>query len=65
MNPGDRTPPGPVTNFTAVAQDGHVALSWRNPQHAGVAFDAVRRGTGATNCPTGPLDGTAIGGQGV
>ena len=54
MNPGDRTPPGPVTNFTAVGQDGHVALSWRNPLHAGVAFDAVRRGTGASNCPTGP-----------
>jgi hypothetical protein len=65
MNPGDRTPPGPVTNFTAVGQDDHVALSWRNPLHAGVAFDAVRRGTGANNCPTGPADGTAIGGQSV
>lgn len=65
MNPGDRTAPGPVTNFTAVGQNGHVALSWRNPLHAGVAFDAVRRGTGTSNCPTGPLDGTAIGGQGV
>ncbi|HEY2790500.1 MAG TPA: hypothetical protein VGI72_13695 [Gaiellales bacterium] len=65
MNPGDRTPPGPVTNFTAVSQGGHVALSWRNPVHAGVAFDTVRRGTGASNCPTGPADGTAIGGQGV
>ncbi len=56
---------GPSPNFTAVGQDGHVALSWRNPLHAGVAFDAVRRGTGATNCPTGPADGTAIGGQSV
>jgi len=65
MNPGDRTPPGPVTDFTAVGQNGHVALSWRNPLRAGVAFDAVRRGTGATNCPTGPADGTPIGGQSV
>lgn len=65
MNPGDRTPPGPVTNLTAVGQDDHVALSWRNPLHAGVAFDAVRRGTGQNNCPTGPADGTAIGGQSV
>jgi hypothetical protein len=64
-NPGDQTAPGPVTGLTAVSQNGHVVLSWRNPLHAGVAFDVVRRGTGATNCPTGPLAGTPVGTQSV
>ena len=39
-------------------------LTWRNPAHAALAFIAVRRGL-AGGCPTGPADGTPIGGESV
>jgi hypothetical protein len=56
--------PRPVTDFTATTSGGHVVLTWRNPAHAALAFIAVRRGL-AGGCPTGPADGTPIGGESV
>jgi hypothetical protein len=65
LNPGDQTPPGPVTGL-AVATNarGQIVVTWQNPQHAGIAFDAVRRGI-APNCPTGPADGSPVGSEKV
>jgi hypothetical protein len=52
----------PVTNVQAVALNGHIELTWQNPTSlAGVASILVVRGP-ATACPTGPADGTQIGG---
>ena len=56
--------PRPVTDVTATTTGGHVVLTWRNPAHAALAFIAVRRGL-AGDCPTGPADGTPIGGESV
>ena len=65
LNPGDQTPPGPVTGLAVTTNSqGQIVVSWRNPQHAGIAFDAVRRGV-VPNCPTGPADGSPVGGQSV
>jgi len=65
LNPGDQTPPGPVSGLAvATNAQGQIVVTWRNPQHAGVAFDAVRRGV-APNCPAGPADGSPVGGQAV
>jgi len=64
-NPGDRTAPGPVTGLAVTTNArGQVVLSWHNPQRAGIAFDAVRRGVYPT-CPTGPADGSPVGGERV
>jgi hypothetical protein len=64
----DRLPPPPlrpVTDLQPVASGGHIELTWRNPASlAGVASIVVRRGP-ATACPTGPTDGTGIGGSSV
>jgi hypothetical protein len=65
----DRAPPPPlrpVTDIQAVAtKDGHIELTWRNPSSlAGVASIVVVRGP-ATACPTGPADGTTIGGSAI
>jgi hypothetical protein len=65
----DRVPPPtlhPVTDIQPVAtKDGHIELTWRNPASlAGVASIEVVRGP-ATACPTGPADGTQIGGSAV
>jgi hypothetical protein len=61
INPGDIKAPGPVTGLAvATNAQGQIVVSWQNPQHAGVTFDAVRRGI-APNCPTGPADGTPVG----
>ncbi len=55
----------PVTDVQAVASGGHIELTWRNPQSlAGVASIVVVRGP-ASACPTGPADGTLIGGTGL
>jgi hypothetical protein len=64
INPGVVTTPKPVTDLRATPDGGNVVLSWQNPVNAGLAFIAVRRGP-ATDCPTGPLAGTGIGGQDV
>ncbi|HEX5249158.1 MAG TPA: fibronectin type III domain-containing protein [Gaiellales bacterium] len=65
LNPGDRTPPGPVTGLAvATNAQGQIVVTWQNPQHAGIAFDAVRRGV-APNCPTGPADGSPVGNEKV
>lgn len=60
----DRVPPPPlqpVTDIQAVASNGHIELTWRNPaQLGGVASIVVARGP-ASACPTGPADGTMIG----
>jgi hypothetical protein len=64
-NPGDRTAPGPVTGLAVKANArGQVVVSWHNPQRAGIAFDAVRRGV-YPRCPTGPADGSPVGGESV
>jgi hypothetical protein len=64
-NPGDRTAPGPVTGLAVTANArGQVVVSWHNPQRAGIAFDAVRRGV-YPSCPTGPADGSPVGGESV
>src|SRR6185312_15094655 len=65
LNPGDQTPPGPVTGLAVTTNArGQIVVTWQNPQHAGIAFDAVRRGV-APNCPTGPADGSPVGGEHV
>jgi hypothetical protein len=57
--------PRPVTNLTATASGKNVVLAWQNPTGAaGLAYVAVRRGP-ETDCPTGPADGTAVGGESV
>ena len=57
--------PRPVTGLTATVAGKDVVLNWHNPSQAGrLAYIAVRRGVGA-DCPTGPADGTAIGGETV
>src|SRR6185437_7830949 len=64
-NPGDRTAPGPVTGLAVTSNArGQVVVSWHNPQRASIAFDAVRRGV-APSCPTGPADGSPVGGESV
>jgi hypothetical protein len=64
-NPGDRTAPGPVTGLAVTTNArGQDVVSWHNPQRAGIAFDAVRRGVYPT-CPTGPADGSPVGGESV
>jgi hypothetical protein len=65
----DKVPPPPlqpVTDIAAVAtQDSHIELTWKNPvQLAGVASIVVVRGP-ASACPTGPADGTQVGGTAV
>jgi len=65
LNPGDQTPPGPVTGLTvATNAQGQIVVSWQNPQRAGIAFVAVRRAV-APSCPTGPADGSPVGSQAV
>ena len=65
QNPGDQTPPGPVTGLAvATNAQGQIVVTWQNPQHAGVRFDIVRRGV-APNCPAGPAGGSPVGGQAV
>jgi hypothetical protein len=64
-NPGDRTAPGPVTGLAVTTNArSQVVVSWHNPQRAGVAFDAVRRSV-YPSCPTGPADGSPVGGESV
>jgi hypothetical protein len=64
-NPGDQTPPGPVTHLKVNTNaQGQIVLTWQNPQRSGVGSDAVRRGV-SPNCPTGPDKGSPIGGHGV
>jgi hypothetical protein len=64
-NPGDRTAPGPVSGLAVTANArGQVVVSWHNPQRAGIAFDTVRRGV-YPSCPTGPADGSPVGGESV
>ena len=52
----DGTPPGPVTNLTAVPGIGQVALSWTRPPDADLARITVLRGT---TPPASPADATA------
>jgi hypothetical protein len=54
--------PKAVTGLTATVAGKDVVLNWHNPAQAGLRFIAVRRGVG-TACPTGPADGTQIGGD--
>jgi hypothetical protein len=64
-NQGDRTAPGPVTGLAVNTNArGQLVVSWHNPQRAGIAFDAVRRGV-YPRCPTGPADGSPVGGESV
>jgi len=56
--PPDTTSPGPVTQFTAVAGTGQVALSWTNPSDADFTGTMIRYKT--TGCPTGPTDGSLV-----
>lgn len=65
LNPGDQTPPGPVTGLAvATNAKGQIVLSWHNPKPAGIAFDAVRRSV-SPNCPRGPADGSPVGGHSI
>jgi hypothetical protein len=54
--------PKAVTGLTATVAGKDVVLNWHNPVQSGLRFIAVRRGVG-TACPTGPADGTQIGGE--
>ena len=58
--PGDTTPPGPVTAFTATADPAgnKVNLLWTNPTDADFAGVVVRQKVGSY--PTGPADGTSV-----
>ena len=66
----ERVPPPPlqpVSDVQAIAtKDGHIELTWRNPAPAALAGVSivVVRGP-ASGCPTGPADGTPIGGTAV
>jgi hypothetical protein len=63
INHGDRTPPRPVTGLAVAANArGQIVVTWHNPPHAGIRFDAVRRAV-APACPTGPADGSPVGGE--
>ena len=58
-NPGDTTPPGPVTAVTAVVgKAGAINLAWTNP--AGAAHIVVVRGRSSA-CPLSPTDGARVG----
>ena len=54
----DTTPPGNVTEFTAIAGDGQVSLSWRNPGDADFVGTKVIRKQGSY--PTSVTDGTEM-----
>ncbi len=56
--PPDTTPPTPVTNFTAVAGDAIVQLTWQNPTDTDWAGTRIVRKTGSA--PTSPTDGTIV-----
>jgi hypothetical protein len=64
MNPGDQTPPGPVTQLEVTDVKGQIVIAWQNPQNGGVASDVVRRSV-SPSCPIGPASGSPVGGQGV
>ena len=58
-NPGDTTPPGPVTAVTAVVgKAGAIDLAWTNP--AGATHIVVVRGRSSA-CPLSPTDGARVG----
>ncbi len=54
----DTTPPGPVSDFSAVPEAQGVLLSWTNPADPDLAGVVVRRATGAP--PTAPDEGTPV-----
>ena len=54
----DKTPPPPITNFIAEAQDSAVKLTWVNPVDTDFAGVRIMRKT--DGYPTGPSDGTLI-----
>jgi hypothetical protein len=62
--PAAPTPLLPVTHLTAATVHGKLQLSWTNPTGSGITSVVVRRGLGSS-CPTGPTDGTAVGGTAV
>lgn len=55
---GDITPPGPVSNFTAVGGVGSIVLSWKNPSDSDFLGTRIRYRT--DTYPTGPQDGTLL-----
>ena len=54
----DTTSPANIINFTAVAGNGQVALSWTNPTDADFTGTKILRKTGSY--PSGVTDGTTI-----
>ena len=56
--PPDRTPPGSVANFIALAGDAQVLLQWANPPDGDLAGVKIQRKTG--DYPTGPADGVTV-----
>lgn len=54
----DKTPPPPITNFSAEEQDSAVKLTWVNPVDTDFAGVRIMRKT--DGYPTGPSDGTLI-----
>jgi hypothetical protein len=63
-NPGDTTPPAPVTDVTVAAIGPHgVTVAWTNA--GGATSIAVIRGAAGGACPAKPAEGTRIGGPGM
>ncbi|HID93250.1 MAG TPA: choice-of-anchor D domain-containing protein, partial [bacterium (Candidatus Stahlbacteria)] len=58
VTPRDTIPPAAPTNFTAVAGDGEIFLTWANPTDADFAGTKVVRKTGGY--PSNPNDGTSV-----
>ena len=54
----DTTPPGPVSNFTAAAEDGQIRLAWTNP--TAPDFTGVKILYKTTGYPASRTDGTAV-----
>ena len=54
----DVTPPGDVTQLTAIPGDGTVGLSWKNPSDADFSYVVVKRGE--KDCPAAPDDGIEV-----
>ena len=57
--PGNVTPPGPVTSFTATSGAGRVTLQWHTPPDADFTGTMIRYKT--TGYPTSPSDGFIAG----
>lgn len=58
LGPVDTTPPGPVSDFAAVAGPAGIVLTWQNPSDADFTGTRIRYRTDVY--PAGPQDGTLL-----